>query len=345
MVGTFYIQSAYTMLHSTLEIKRIFDTAKAYDYDFVAIADKKLHGLYQIINLSKHYNMKTLVGLAIDLDVGLESIPVVLYPKDDEGMQLLIETSTKIETSGQKLNIKDLSEIENRVHVIIPMIQSKLITYFKQDEAQVYDIIRQLKDVCSSLYLGLSLQNFELEILIAPKVFRCAEHFDLFIVPTHQTRYLDPLDKEAYDALRTIENGQYLKDEDDLSFYTKEKFVNLYADYGFVFDNSSELIKQITTTWRLSEFSLPVYPNKQQIASPLYLEALAKTGLKKRLSQDKNKDESVYQTRLSYELKVIESMGYADYFLIVFDFVRYAKSKGILVGPGRGSAAGSLVSI
>lgn len=343
MIGTFYVQSAYSMLRSTLSLERIFKHAQTGNYDFIAIADTKLHGLYQILEFSKTYDIQTVVGLEVEVELGLEVIKLLVFAKGNLGLKNLINLSTYIETQSKSLSLEFLATHLGDCFVVTPGIETILENYIQNDIASAYDLVKTLKSYTEDLYLGLSLQSFELEMKVAPKLFEIAEHFNLYLLPTHLTAYLNKDEKEVFDALRQIESSNYQIMPTDLSFYDKEKLVAMYEDYPFIFTHIDNLLEEIKYQ-HLPTFSLPKYPNKQNVSSKAYLDALVKVGLKKRLKKYENPDEKTYQERLEYELSVINHMGYADYFLIVFDFVRYAKEKQILVGPGRGSAAGSLVS-
>ena len=122
----------------------------------------------------------------------------------------------------------------------------------------------------------------------------------------------------------------------------KEALIKHFSDYPEVFKHLDDMINDVSFKWQHPTFDMPTYDIKGS-SSKAYLKALAIKGLKKRLEK-LDVDHKTYQERLVYELDIIHKMGYDHYFLIVFDFVRYAKKNDILVGPGRGSAAGSLVS-
>src|SRR5690606_17052485 len=146
------------------------------------------------------------------------------------------------------------------------------------------------------------------------------------------------------ESLKEIESG--IKDFSNLdqSFKSKTDLLRLFKDYEGIFDNFNNVFKDTNYNYLNNKFDMPKFPTKDQTPSDVYLKALAEKGLERRIIQNKIKDKKVYEERLKEELDVINMMGYPDYFLIVYDFVRFAKTNDILVGPGRGSAAGSLVA-
>ena len=130
---------------------------------------------------------------------------------------------------------------------------------------------------------------------------------------------------------------------DDFHLKTKEELVNEFCEISFAFDNLDKVIDNISLDIITEGYPLPKYPNSANVESNEYLKVLCNKGLTKRLN-GKNKNLSEYKERLDYELSIIQKMGYEDYFLIVWDFVKFAKQHDILVGVGRGSAPGSLVA-
>src|SRR5690606_27728481 len=111
-----------------------------------------------------------------------------------------------------------------------------------------------------------------------------------------------------------------------------------------IFNNFEKVFKDTKYNYLNNTFEMPKFPTKDETPSDVYLKALSKKVLERRLIQNKIHDSKIYEERLEDELEVINKMKYHDYFLIVYDFVRFAKTNDILVGPGRGSAAGSLVA-
>lgn len=242
----------------------------------------------------------------IGLDVEVNKKRIYLYAKNYNGYKSLLKINSVIEE--RELTIIDLKEHNDEVLCILPYD-----TYIFYDE---------LKNIYKDLYLGYcnDLEKSNAKIISNNLVFLNV----LLSLTALDTKYLDYLHR--IDNIN-IENGNYEK-----SYY-----LNISEeDAKTTYDVSSMLNVTIPTTNRF----IPHFDNAIE-DSYSYLVLLTKKGLAKRLNNNIHKE---YVDRLKYELSVIKNMGFVDYFLIVYDYVKFAKKNGIVVGPGRGSAAGSLVS-
>ena len=183
-----------------------------------------------------------------------------------------------------------------------------------------------------------------MEMKVAPELSTLSKKHNILLLPIHMTSYLTKEDKDVYEALIRIENDQNETPKDaDYSFMNQEELKSLFADYSFVFNHLTRMINSITFVWEDPKFEMPEFVIEEGTTSE-YLRSLSTVGLRKRLKKLPNAQPKIYQERLLYELSVIHKMGFDNYFLIVYDFVKYAKTHDILVGPGRGSSAGSLVA-
>ncbi|CCV64766.1 DNA polymerase III alpha subunit [Alteracholeplasma palmae J233] len=344
-MSTFHIQTEYSLLNSSLKLEELFSKAKENNYDFLTMADNQnLYGMYRFYQLSKKYDIKPIIGLKVYFHYNLSETNLLVYAKNDKGIKNLIKLSTLLQTSTEEITLEKIKDYDEGLFFITPGLNSFFEnSLLKQERKNAYTYLEELKSSFKEVYVGLSLQSNELTS-IAKEIVEIAEELKTKILITNQSNYLEKEDKVAYDALRQIDNNQNEIDSMDLSFLTKEELIEKYKDYPYVFDNGDALAQKIEYQAPFNQqVLLPKFKTKNNVSSSEYLEALAKVGLKKRL-EGTDKNSSIYQERLMHELKVINDMGYADYFLIVYDFVKYAKTNDILVGPGRGSAAGSLVS-
>ncbi len=253
----------------------------------------------------------------IGVEITLEDSKILLFAKNYQGYQSLIKL-VSLQTD-RPLTIKDFQEYVNNTFVIVPF--------------EYLDLFQQLKKVTVSpqteLYLGYHNKKEEEE----------CQSFSSNKVWIHKTLYLKREDQEYLDILYRIRDGKTIDSETSYSL----DYRLIQEDIGRY--SSEEGLKSVDYILENCNLSfpkacnlLPIYP----VENPYeYLVNLSKKGLWKRL---KGQVEEKYVKRLLYELDIIEKMGFANYFLIVYDFIRYAKMNGILVGPGRGSAAGSLVS-
>ena len=302
-------KSNYTLLSSLLKIDDIIDYAKNNKIPSIAIADSNMFGTMEFIKKCE----KNLIKPVIGLECTVEEFIVVLYAKDYDGYKSLIKLSTI--QNERTLTKKDLEEHNNHTIMILP---------FKYKEE--FEYVNKLGEV----YLGYTTKQEEKESLVLTKN----------IVFFQENLYLNSTDSEYLPYLYRIRDGKTVLDEMDYDYKNHELIVNDLDDKS----SNSGIINTLNITEKCNlEFPparnlLPIYPCDDP---KKYLFELCKVGLKKRL--DGNIPEN-YKERLIYELKVINDMGFPNYFLIVYDFIRFAKKNKILVGPGRGSAAGSLVA-
>jgi len=166
------------------------------------------------------------------------------------------------------------------------------------------------------------------------------------LVATNDVHYIDPEDAEAQEILMCIQTNNTIEDEDrlimndDFSLKSQEKMIKFFQDMPEAIRNTQKIADQCNLEIELGKIELPRFPLPTGETADDHLKKLCQKGLKKRYK----KITKEIRDRLNYELEVIKKTGFASYFLIVQDFVNWAKSKGIVVGPGRGSTAGSLVS-
>lgn len=349
MKGALFIQSEYSLLESTLRLHSIFNQASKRGYDFLAISDtNNLYAAYKFFKLAKKYpEIKPIIGLKLHIFHLEKKTSVLLYAKNNEGYRSLVIISSLVQMKDDKrLDIEEFRPYLKDVIVVTTGYESDV------DEAILnkdYDLAKQLimdyKNVFEFFYLGLMVQTFKMEMNVAPTMYHLSEDLDVLLLPINQTCYLLNTDEKAYDALIKIENNQNKRfDQADMSFKSSDELENAFYDYPFVFSNLKKVFSSFSTVEIKNDFLLPSMGLKEGVNTKDYLSDLCHLGLKIRIQKEGLNDVKTYIERLRYELKVIDNMGYNDYFLVVWDFIKYAKNKNIMVGPGRGSAAGSLVS-
>ena len=343
MFGILNLQSSYSLLKSTISMEQLILTAKEKNYEFVACTDDQLYGLMQLFKLAKIHHIKPVLGMSLPVIEDLTSTYFFVYVMNEKGYQNLLKI--KLMSIEQPIHLKDIKNYQDGLFFVTAGGISSLDRAIINDDLdQAYGRLKNYQEVLNQLYIGLDLDTFDQEMKVAPKLYEFSERLGLKLLPIHQTSYLRNEDKETYEALRKIGDSEYhISADTNYHFLSKDELMMRYADYPFAFDNLSKIVSQINYTFSPPPFEMPEFPVKGGNVEE-YLKSLAILGLKKRLKKIKKPNEKIYQERLLYELSVIHQMGYNHYFLIVYDFVKYAKTHQILVGPGRGSAAGSLVA-
>ena len=333
MKGFLYGQTEFNLLNNAIHLNDYIMKAVQNSFTFLSITDKNLHGVYKFYNECKKNNIKPIIGLEIRYidDDNYESI-ILAYAKNNEGYKNLLKLSTYKNTNELTDIIDVLKQYQNGLAYVMVLDECIVERYFiSKANKELASKLDEL-NTFNEFYIGYSYTNKvskrgntkAMVDYLNSKAIKC--------LPLHNCRYLLEEDSIIYEALRKIEgHNTTLKDSDDYSFNT-EPFMNKEL-YDFI--NSINLNLYTTNSY------LPKYPNTKGVESDIYLKSLCHKGLEKRLN---NRIPKVYIDRLDYELSVIHKMGYDDYFLIVWDFILFAKKNKILVGPGRGSAAGSLVA-
>lgn len=309
------VKTNYYLLSSLNDIAHLIEKAISLNIKSIAITDGSMYSTMDFYKQCLKNNIKPIVGIEIIVD----DKSILLYAMNYSGYQNL----TRLVYLKQQdiLTFDILKSHSDNVLCIMP---------YKSIE-----LYNQLNKIYSHLYVGYS--NLE-----ERKVLKGKNDKTVFI---NEVLYLNNEDDTYLKYLYLIRDGKKLSDIDTYNHETD----NYLMSYDEVLKNSDETdlkwMDEINDLCNLKFESnphlLPRYSDDPDFDSKVYLHSLCKTGLSKRLN---NRIPIEYVERLKYELGVIDSMGFNNYFLVVFDFVQYAKSHHILVGPGRGSAAGSLVS-
>ncbi len=203
----------------------------------------------------------------------------------------------------------------------------------------------------NNFFLELQDQGLEEEMQILPDMKRLHEETGIPFVATNDVHYVRQEDAAAQDVLMCIQMGTTIDDENRMRFPTDQFYLKsedemrrTFANIPEACDNTEKIAQRCDVTFTFGELHLPDFHAPDGLTNREYLRKLCEDGLQQRYSGADEQKMKELHSRLDYELSTIENMGYVEYFLIVWDFINYAKSRGIMVGPGRGSAAGSIVA-
>lgn len=343
MLGFMYGQTEYQMLENAIHLEDYVSFGVKNGFPFLTITDSNLHGHFKFYNMCKANNIKPVIGLSVKIrsSINRENI-VLLYAKNKIGYQNLLEISSQ-QALNSMVDDEFIIDHSEGLFLVTSAIESDLdyLIYCQEYDNAVSEL-KRLQSLTKDFYLGVMPSSFLYET-IYQDVFRLASKYQLTILPVSKTSYLSKDDELVYHSLLKIGETNKVLSIDDLHLKTKEELMEEFSEISYVFENLDNVINSISDDIISTVHPLPKFSNKLGISSKEYLAKLCEKGLDKRLlGTDLNKKE--YSTRLQYELDVINKMNYDDYFLIVWDFVKFAKNNKILVGPGRGSAPGSLVA-
>ena len=216
----------------------------------------------------------------------------------------------------------------------------------KKEALEMLDIFGE-----GNFYLELQDQGLEEEARILPDMKRLHAETGIPFVATNDSHYVRQEDAVAQDILMCIQMGTTVDEENRMrfsndQFYLKseDEMRKIFASIPEACDNTEKIAQQCDVTFTFGELHLPDFQAPEGLTKPQYLRKLCEKGLVERYPEAEGEELADLQERLNYELSTIENMGYVEYFLIVWDFINYAKENHIMVGPGRGSAAGSIVA-
>ena len=308
-----YVKSNYSLLSSLLTIKDIITFHLKEKRKYAVLCDDTMYGTMEFIKECEKVNLKPVIGL----EIHVEGYDILAYAKNYQGYLHLIKLSTLQNTS--KVTKEDIITYRENIIFILPFASK--------------DYFNEYKDIITELYLGYSTLEEE----------RISKEITEQVIFLRKCLYNKEEDKKYLPYLYAIRDGKTISEEIKYDIENKALTIpniTLYSDEAGL-KNTVTLLEECEIIFPNAELLLPLYDCPNGVDSITYLKKLSSAGLYKRLT---GKVDATYQKRLDYELDVICKMGFANYFLIVYDFIRYAKNNHILVGPGRGSAAGSLVA-
>ena len=352
-----YTQTEYSLLRSNISISSLPSKAKEKNYIALGIADTdNMHGVIKFYSACVNEGIKPIIGLRLTIKSDYNyNNALLLYAKNNNGYRNLMKLASVKAMTKEEVSLKDIKDKLTDLVVIIPSDESDLIqAYNNSDFESMNKMLKEyltLKEIDNtSLYLGIDVQTKDSKYKVGDLIYFGIQN-GINQVAIRKTNYYEDDDYEVYKILRSVDEGGNLyhgsEKEANSSLINAYMMADMFRKYPELISETEAIADMCNVTIDFDNYHMPKYAMKDNDSSPdEYLKNLAMFGLKKRLEIDKvQKNEyQLYIDRLNYELEVISKMGFSDYFLIVYDFVRYAKREGILVGPGRGSGPGSLVA-
>ncbi|WHT47731.1 DNA polymerase III subunit alpha [Sporosarcina thermotolerans] len=330
------------LLRGIIKLDHLAPLLKRRGAKSVGIVNSKMYGVRSFYNVMKKYDIHPVIGLSIRLDIteGKDVLPFA-YAKDDKGYGNLLKISSAMATREQEtLPLKWLQAYSEGCVLICPLTDKSW------EEWRLTDTIEKIGNACQTVYIGVSRPG-GVRHPSEEEIQRISEANGIEITAFHESRYLMEEDAFAFEVATAIRSGYKLNDPSrpkievyDAFLPEEEQFQNWFSDQPEWLENMSGIMLSCNAELPPSQFQMPAFPVPVGETSATLLKEHCEEGLVRRLGSVT----PTYFERIQYELKIIESMGFSDYFLIVEDFMRFSREQGILTGPGRGSSAGSLVA-
>ncbi len=358
-----HLHTEYSLLDGFTRIDRLFERVKSLGMDAVAITDHGvMFGVVDFYKAAKKAGIKGIIGCEVyvaprsrfdkEASVDKSAGHLVLLVKNETGYQNLIKLVSAGFTEGFYYKPRiDYDLLSKHTEGLIGLsacfagdIQSML---YEGDIAGAEKLALRLKGMFAEGDFYLELQDHQMpeQKIINRRLIDLSKSVGLPLVATNDVHYLEKEDEPVHDVLLCIQTGKVISDKDRMRFPSKEFYLKSPDEMEALFGsrpeallNTVKIAEKCSFEFDFTKTHLPEY-SLESTQGKAYLRQLCLEGLNRKYI---NPDDHL--ARLNYELEVIDQMGFNDYFLIVWDFIRFAKAQGIFVGPGRGSCGGSLVA-
>ena len=360
-----HVHTEFSLLDGACRIKDLVSQAKKYKMPALAITDHGvMYGVIQFYKEAIKQGIKPIIGC--EMYVAPESrfektskrrespYHLIILVKNNEGYKNLIQLVTLSYLEGfyykPRIDKEILRKYSSGLIASSACLQGEipqklLQNNFKEAKKSALEYLEIFGE--GNFYLELQKNNIPEQNVVNQRLISLGKELSIPLIASNDIHYVNKEDARAHEILLCIQTATNLADEKRLKFATDEFYFNSpeemaekFSDLPEAIENTVKIAEKCNLEIDFRQAHLPEFqvPSEHNITS--YLREICFTGLRKRFAEVTEELEE----RLDYELSVIKSMGFEPYFLIVWDFVKYAKEQGIMVGPGRGSAAGSLVA-
>ena len=361
-----HIHSEFSLLDGANRIKDLPVRAKELGMDSIAITDHGvMFGAIDFYKACKKEGVKPIIGCEVyvaprsrtDKQPGIDNhyYHLILLAKNNEGYKNLSKLVSLSFVDGYYYKPRIDREILEKYHEGLICLSACLAGEVNQallsgqNEKAEQVALWHKKVFGDDYYIEIQNNGIKEQVLANQKLVQLARKLDIPLVATNDAHYLKREDAYNHEVLLCIQTGKRMSDEDRMKFDTDELYVKSpeeMAEYFKAFpdaiENTVKIAEQCNVEFEFGHTILPNYDVPPEYPTHYdFLKELCDKGLKKRYGENLSEE---IQKRAEYELNIIKKMGYVDYYLIVWDFIHYAKTNGIPVGPGRGSGAGSILA-
>ena len=361
-----HVHTEYSLLDGASRVKELIRRTKELGMDSVAITDHGvMYGAVRFYKEAKAQGVHPVIGCEVYLAPGMRQeraevdgtryYHLILLAENETGYRNLVELISLANIEGYYYKPRIDKELLRQYHEGIIALSACVAGEIPQailrgNNERAEALVAEYVEIFGQDNFFLEIQDHGLpeEKTVNRALRELAKKYDIGLVATNDVHYVHADDSEFHDILLCVQTGRTINDPDRMRFsgpdyYLKseEEMAALFADYPEALENTAKIAARCQVDFTFGELQLPFYPLPEHFESDdAYLRALCEERLSSRYTDVTDE----IRTRLDYELGVIHGMGYASYFLIVWDFINYARGHGVEVGPGRGSAAGSIVA-
>lgn len=361
-----HVHSEFSLLDGANRIKDLPVRAKELGMDAIAVTDHgSMFGTIDFYKECKKNGVKPIIGCEVyvaprtrfDKESGIDNKynHLILLAKNNNGYKNLSKMVSLGFVDGYYYKPRIDKELLEKYHE--DLICCSACIAGEVPQAILHDDIDKAEEKAmwfknlfgDDYYIEVQANSYPEQIMVNQKLIALAKKLDIPLVATNDAHYLKKEDYYSHEVLLCVQTGKKMTDEDRMSFSTNDFYIkspeemkDYFANLPEALENTVKIAEKCNVDFEFGHTILPNYDVPEEFKSHYdYIKKLCDDGIKEKYGENPSKE---ILDRAEYELSVIKKMGYVDYFLIVWDYINWAKSQGIPVGPGRGSGAGSIVA-
>ncbi len=360
-----HVHTEYSLLDGSSKIKELVKQAKDIGMDSLAITDHGvMYGVVDFYEAAKEVGVKPIIGCEVyvanrtrfDKETNIDSMyyHLILLAENQVGYHNLVKLVSAGFTEGfyykPRVDMALLEQYSEGIIALSACLGGQVpSTILRGDIDEAKEVALRYQEIFGkgNFYLELQNHGYEEQVKVNRHLVEFSNELGIPLAATNDVHYTFAEDVDAHDILLCIQTNKKVSDKDRMryeggQFYLKspEEMEELFGHLPEAITNTVKIAERCHVDFEFGQYKLPVFPLPESTDKLEYLKGICEAGLAERYPVV----DDALQQRLDYELSVIADMGFVDYFLITWDFIKYARDNSIMVGPGRGSAAGSLVS-
>lgn len=369
-----HLHTQYSLLDGAIRLDNLFKRAKEYNMSSVAITDHgTMFGALEFYEYATKAGIRPIIGCEAyvaprkmsdrsSAEDGNRSHHLVLLAENNTGYKNLCQLATIAQLEGfyykPRIDKEVIQKYSEGIIALSACLAGEIPRLIERGKLEEADRVAQFYQGVfgeKNFYLEVQDNNISEQYFVNDVLYDMSKRLSIPLVATNDCHYLDKTDVRAHEILLCVQTGQTINDPkrfkfstDQLFFKTKEEMAASFSKHPEALSNTVDIANRCQVDFDFNTYHFPKFDDGSGNKPEIIFEEQARAGYKKRmeviLSKHPDIDRKVYDDRLDYEIKTIINMGFPGYFLIVSDFIRYGKENGIPIGPGRGSAAGSMVA-